>query len=77
MARHLKTVVRELREFAQKTQEEFGKEVGVSHAAICFWENGQPVGSYSRILLLQYAKRASAPAELVRELEAVQPGARA
>lgn len=57
-----------------KTQDEFGKELGVAHATICFWENGTvQVSPFNLMRLLNYAKQAGAPPEVIQELESIQP----
>ena len=71
----LSKVIRQLR--GERSAADFGKDLGVSQTAIFKWEDGEGVGPFNRMRLLEYAKRTGAAREIVDALEAAQPELRA
>jgi hypothetical protein len=51
----------------------FGREIGVTAAAVCQWEKGDRVGPYNRQRLLVYAQRVGAAEWIQQRLVDVQP----
>lgn len=69
----LAATILKLRQHAQLNTIEFGKALGVSHVTVVHWEDGDGVGPFNRMRLLNYARQVSAPADVIAALEAVQP----
>jgi DNA-binding transcriptional regulator YiaG len=65
--------VKALRTHMGLSQTKFGEAVGVAHTTVVYWEQGKSIGPFNRLRLLDTARRAEAPADVIETLEALQP----